>query len=254
MLQKILSLLAGIISAAMMIVIMQANSWWMFLGVLLLWLGILVGITAYLNVELEKKFVNLPLVVLTIVGLTGLILVSEWNILRWFIVAATGAIMFFVFSHMEGGQTGLSYELKPVRRMVMMLWIFDLYALSVLVYAMDVFFQSAPFWFMSLLLSSIYGMVSIKIWRMYFVAQSHGFVLLAATVGLIVWEIVYVMRFLPLGYFLMGVLAVWVWYVMHLFIRFHLSQQGIVWKKQALFLIVNFILFLLALMFFVKWI
>jgi len=163
MTQKILSLLAGFISLAMMYLISSVNSWWMFLGMVFLWLSILICVTAYLNAELEKKFVNLPIVLLTIVGFIGLILVSEWIVLRYLLMAGAGVVMWFVFSRMEGVKTGLSYELKPVRRLVMVLMVFDLYALSAIVYALDMFFQAVPFWLMSMLLAFIYSMVSIKI-------------------------------------------------------------------------------------------
>jgi hypothetical protein len=52
----------------------------------------------------------------------------------------------------------------------------------------------------------------------------------------------------------LGFLFTWVWYIINLLIRFNLTAQGIIWKKQLFFLISNFILYFLFLFFFVRWI
>jgi len=59
---------------------------------------------------------------------------------------------------------------------------------------------------------------------------------------------------LPFGYLVFGGLFAWRWFFAQLFIRFYLSPQGIIWKKQITFLLSNLVLFILLLIFLVRWI
>jgi hypothetical protein len=70
---------------------------------------------------------------------------------------------------------------------------------------------------------------------------------------LIVLEAAYAVTVSPLGFFEGGLLIVWLWYVLWLLFRFHLSADGIVWRKQWFFAVSNAVLMLLFLMFVVRW-
>jgi len=66
-------------------------------------------------------------------------------------------------------------------------------------------------------------------------------------------EIFWALYLLPFGYIVLGFFATWIWYVMLLLIRFHISTEGIRWKEQTRFLMGNGILFV-AMLFLIRWI
>ena len=138
--------------------------------------------------------------------------------------------------------------------MVMMLWVFNLYAFSVSVFALGIFLNPVPVWLSSLVLAVIYGFISVEIWKLYFAIPGRRFALWTLVIGLIFWEIIYIFSLLPLGYFISSLLIVWLWYMTHLLVRFHMGVQGIVWRKQIMFLIINLVLFFAVLLLFARWI
>jgi len=58
---------------------------------------------------------------------------------------------------------------------------------------------------------------------------------------------------LPLGFFASGLFLTWFWYDLWLLTRFNLSKDGIIWKKQRFFVIINIILMIAFLAFVVRW-
>lgn len=253
MFQSFLSFVIGVVSAIAVYSLFHLTAWWQLVLAAVLWGGILVSADFYLKGELEKKFVNLPLLISTVVAFIGLSLVVEWPPVRWLVILSAGLILGLLFSR-TALASGLSHELKPLRRMVVMLWVGDLYAFSAIVFALAVFLDYLPTWLLSLVLALVFGMVSVQVWYLYFATPVKSFFLWALIVGLMFWEIFFIFSLLPLGYFVSSALVVWLWYIVQLFIRFHLGAQGIVWRKQIAFLLTNLVLFFLALVFFVKWI
>ena len=73
--------------------------------------------------------------------------------------------------------------------------------------------------------------------------------LLALTIG----EMIYAVLLWPIGYLASGFLLTWCWYIGWLQLRYALTQQGVQWKRQAPFLILNGILLLIYLLFIVRW-
>jgi len=234
--------------------IFQGQSWWQFALLLVVWITALIVVALNLKDELEKKFINLPLLISTVLGLAGLALVVEWQVVRYVLLFASGILLGALFSKAVAGQTGLSHELKPLRRMVMMLWVFNLYAFSVSVFALGIFLNPVPVWLSSLVLAVIYGFISVEIWKLYFAIPGRRFALWTLVISLIFWEIIYIFSLLPLGYFISSLLIVWLWYLTHLLVRFHMGVQGIVWRKQIMFLIINLVLFFAVLLLFARWI
>lgn len=251
--QSFLSIVIGLVSALAVYLFFSLTAWWQLILVAILWLGVLVATDLYLKGVLEKKFVNLSLLVSTVVGFVGLSLVVELPAVRWLIILSAGLILGLIFSR-TALISGLSHELKPLRRMVVMLWVGNLYSFSTMVFALAIFLDSWPIWLLSLILAIVFGVISVQIWYLYFAVPVKGFLLWALVVGLIFWEIIFIFSLLPLGYFASSALVVWLWYIAQLFVRFHLSTQGIVWRKQIAFLLTNLVLFFVALIFFVKWI
>src|SRR3989339_1097401 len=253
MVQNFVSLLVGGLSMLFVYLIFQGQSWWQFALLLAVWIAVLIMVAINLKDELEKKFINLPLLISTVLGLAGLALVVEWQVVRYVLLFASGILLGALFSKAVAGQTGLSHELKPLRRMVMMLWVFNLYAFSVSVFALGIFLNPVPVWLSSLVLAVIYGFISVEIWKLYFAIPGRRFALWTLVISLIFWEIIYIFSLLPLGYFISSLLIVWLWYLTHLLVRFHMGVQGIVWRKQIMFLIINLVLFFAVLLLFARW-
>jgi len=69
----------------------------------------------------------------------------------------------------------------------------------------------------------------------------------------IIFELVWLVARLPLGNLVSGFLLVWLWYLLWILLRFNLSAQGIVWRKQAKFLILNLFIFIIFLIFVARW-
>lgn len=66
-------------------------------------------------------------------------------------------------------------------------------------------------------------------------------------------ETQWVVFLLPLGYFVDGFILTWVWYVLWLLVRFHLSNEGIDWKKQKYFIASTLLILVIFLTFVVRW-
>ena len=67
-------------------------------------------------------------------------------------------------------------------------------------------------------------------------------------------ELSWVLSVTPIGYLVFGLFLVWFWYLLWLMARFHFSNEGIIWKKQIPFLILNLGLLLIFVVFIVQWI
>lgn len=137
--------------------------------------------------------------------------------------------------------------------MKMMLWVFDAYALITTMFAFIIFFPPIPLWLLALVGAITLSGISFMIWRMYFALGMRHFVVWMAVVFIMIIELIWAFALLPFGYLVSGLLLTWIWYMLQLLIRFHLSPQGIVWRKQAGFLTVNAVLFILV-MYVARWV
>lgn len=245
----------GIGSAAVLFFLTRINNWWQFLLIWIGWLFVLWALGLYFNASRPRGMGHdLPLAISGAVAVTILLTLVEDDLWRKSLVAFAGSVMFFLFSQIARRKSELSYEEKPYRRIRMMLWVFAAYSVLTLVYAIGSFFQAVPFWIVALAGSAIVGAISLLIWKMYFAVGWRSLVMWAALIGLAVLEIIWAQNFLPFGYLVLGAFTAWIWYLMQLFIRFHLSQQGIVWRKQVYFLATNLVLYVLMMWMFVRWI
>jgi len=143
---------------------------------------------------------------------------------------------------------------KPIRRMIMMLLVFDAYAYLSTVFALILFFPVLPLWVWGILGVCIYVFITGLIWRLYFDVKGSSLLLWLLLVGVIMLELFWVFQFFPFGYLVSAFLLTWLWYILQLFLRFYLSTQGVIWKKQREFLLINGLLYVLMLVFIVRWI
>ena len=70
----------------------------------------------------------------------------------------------------------------------------------------------------------------------------------------LIFELVWVAHLLPVGYLVAGFLVTWLWYLLQLLTRFHFGPSGVLWQKQKWFLVGNAALYVLTLVFFVRWV
>ncbi len=66
-------------------------------------------------------------------------------------------------------------------------------------------------------------------------------------------ELAYVFLLLPWGYLVAGFVFGWIWYIIWILMRYHLSSEGIRWQRQRWFVFLNVVLIALFLIFIVRW-
>lgn len=254
MLRYLILTIAGFLMVASMTLLVFFPIWWVVLLVLLLCLSILGLAHYYIYQNSSKKWSDLFLVVATILGFVGLLFLVEWSIFRYLLIVFGGLVIAFLFSRHPSLSEELPHLQKPIRRITMMIWVFDAFALATLMYALEIFFQNVPFIILAILGIAMFFYATIVIWQEYFDLPINKLLAWSAVLNLGILEIFWVFHYLSLGYFVLGILSAWLWYLGMLLVRFNLTVQGITWKKQRWFLMLNFSLMILFLIFVVKWI
>jgi hypothetical protein len=173
--------------------------------------------------------------------------------LRWLIIILAGCAFYFLFSRTPLTVVELPHEQKPWRRITMMIWVFDAFCFFSLVYALNIFFQNIPFSILALFLGAVIFYINLNVWSNYTTDRGNIFFIWSGVLSLAVTELVWVLHLLTLGYFVLGLITVWLWYIGLLLIRFNITKEGIVWQKQWIFLTSNLILLFLFLFFIVRW-
>jgi len=191
---------------------------------------------------------------MTAVSFIILLLLIESLYMRWFLVGASVFIFFFIAYWSEPRiEHAIHIKEKPLRRMMMMLYVFNVYALFVALFAVHIYFNQLSFALLSIIGGVYAATGAYMIWSLYFKFTFEQLVVWCILVLLSIVEIMWVMKLLPFGYFASAFLLVWLWYIVQLFVRFHLSLTGILWKRQKWFLGVNAFLFFVVL-YVIKWI
>jgi len=250
----LISLMAALLSAIVLLLVIFFPEVWLFIGLISGWL-IISGLLFYsLYYKTPGRRPDLLTVLLTEISFVSLIILVEWSFLRWLLLALAIFFIFLLFAKLNQEDSRMIFEQKPARRMKMMLLVFDAYAFFTVGYAVSMFFQDFPFIVITILEAGFLALISLLIWRQYFAVPVKALALWALIIGLLVFELMFVVQLLPFGYLVLGALLAWLWFVAQLFIRFYLSPQGIIWKKQITFLLSNLVLFILLLIFLVRWI
>lgn len=252
---KVLSIFAGAFSSVCLVAISRAVHPAWLVGEILVWLAGLVFLYTTAWKAEERNWHILLLIVTTAVGIVGLLSLIEWPPVIYFLILLGGIMIATLFrfdEHMD--PRGLSYMQKPFRRMVMMLWVFDAYAFQTTLFALVLFFPNIPFWIVVLMGAGLLCYISYMIWYLYFPAPPASFSLWLILVGLLMSEIIWTVQLLPFGYAVTGFVVTWLWYLMQLFLRFHFSPQGIIWKQQRWFLLTNGALMVVFFTFVFRWI
>ena len=183
-----------------------------------------------------------PIASLAIFSALGLtLLMSAFDNVRLTFVAALGGALgiglLYALATIRGAL--LPPAQKRVRRYIVSAWTGAVYAFMTGQFAVIIFFPAAPWWLMTFAVSLFAAFAALSIWREYEplskVTEAMWF--LVVLVSMI--EFVWVLTMLPFDYFVSGFVAAWVWYLLQLFIRFHVSRQGVLWQKHIRFLLGN---------------
>lgn len=249
-----MSLAMGIISSAAYFIIIKYQNRMVFFLTLFVWIALLVVV----EIKTRKKQNNLqtilPVLLATVVAFVSLASILEWYFLNYSFTALIGFEIMLLFQAISGQGDFLPLAQKPYRRIMVLIWSFNAFAIIATIFALSLFFPSIPFWFLTVMGGLIFGFISVMIWQLYFQLGARQGLIWIGLVAYLMMELIWAMHFLPFGYLVAGFFLTWVWYILQLLARFHFAPHGIVWKRQILFLLINAVTFFLMLAFFVRWV
>ncbi len=247
---KLMSYASTVIAPIVLFFIVLFPNIWMFVGAIIVWFGYF----AYIFFAYKRDINQVALHMMTALSLLILLVLTESAWLRWFFVIASACLFFFIAFWSEPRiDHAIHIKEKPLRRMMMMLYVFNVYACLVGLFAIYLYFPLVSFWWLSLLGSMYAGLGAYMIWHLYYKKNIKELILWSGVVTFIILEFMWVMTLLPFGYLALGFLVAWLWYIIQLFIRFHLSMKGIIWRRQIQFVIGNVILFV-GVLYIMRWI
>jgi len=243
-------ILIDAVSIGSLLAIYLSPTVYVFLSSLFVWFFCL----GWIFVRKQKKYKGFAVGVSTAISFVALLLLVESVILQWTFILISGFAfpLLLKWSYIHGKDI-VNFNYKPLRRMIMMVYVFNVYAWLTAVFAIAIYFAGFPFWVLSIIGAVFVSFMSFIIWDLYFPIHMKKILLWIVILGLVVMELMWVMNLFPFGYLACGLLVVWLWYIFHLFIRFHLSSKGIIWEKQYLFLGINAALYILSL-YMIRWI
>ncbi|TAN33840.1 hypothetical protein EPN28_01215 [Patescibacteria group bacterium] len=188
-------------------------------------------------------------------GLLTFILFTEWTPARLLFEAIFALFPFFGFWLLPASEAGLPTFLKPHSRLSFMMCIIGLAGIFALVSAISSFqlLTSVSAWVWIVLASLVATAVAGWWWFEYGLKVDDKFISRLAIWFVMFLEFLWVILILPFGYMVNGLLTIWCWYILWLLMRFNMTEEGIKWRKQALFLVSNVVLFVGYLLLAVKW-
>lgn len=138
-------------------------------------------------------------------------------------------------------QSALSHVHKPLRRVLLLMcaagvagwWSFFLALPQI---------QLVPrawWWVAGAVAALATGWLSLWWWKNYGESDRVRAARAAAAIVIVTSEAAYALSLWPIGYLAGGLLVGWIWYLLWLLLRFYLSPEGIHWRRQAPFLMVN---------------
>lgn len=251
----IMSIVAGAASASALFAMYQYPNIRVFMIAFLLWLLVIVGLeNIHRRAKEHQCIVGLPLLLTTVISFTGLLSLLEWGSVIYFVIGLCAACMaLLMYGDAAVAASPLAYNQKPFRRFVMTLWVVNAYAFATAIFAVGLFFQNVPFWSLLLLVGPFFAWVSYMVWKLYSPGSVRQYGFWMILIGVALGEIFWVLHILPYGYLASAFLAIWIWYIFALLIRFHNTPKGIIWRDQRWFIATN-IVFFIAFLFFIKWI
>lgn len=187
-------------------------------------------------------------------GITLWLLFVEWVSSRYLVVGVGILFSAISFWLLPVVRTELSFIGKPQRRFRLLLSMIGLSGIwggIGALYTFNIYAVSIPVWIISGSVVSV--IVGIFWWKEYGIDYKRSFWLWSLGGLILLIEFSWIILYWPSGFLVNGFIIVWLWYVFWLLGRFHLSTEGINWKKHRWFLGVQALLLLLFLLSTVKW-
>lgn len=236
--------------------ITNVGNWWSFL----LWLFFRLGLWALLiwisfYPARVKRLRHLAALSLFLVGMSTYLLFLEWS-WGWMAAAAVFALFPAIgFWLLPSTETDFDFSFKPYRRWNLSLSLLGLAGLWSAIAAVPIYqlFDTIPSWIWGIVGALIAGFTAGGWWLEYGIKRDRNFYLWTGVFTALIWEIGWVFAYLPLGPFVLGLMVAWLWYVLWLLARFHLSDSGLNWTKQKWFLIFNGVLFFATIFLLARW-
>lgn len=219
----------------------------------ILWYGVLLYTMYYPSFMTRVE--HLQALIIFNLGIVFLILFVDEPMARYVLEAV---LLFFSagsFWLVPGNAHDLSVMAKPYRRWKFLMSIFGVAGVWNGVKALEIFQVTSGFLTVSLVTIAVILTVLISVWgwQEYGLMYSKKFLIASATLTLCLAEAAYVIYLWPLGYFVSSFIITWVWYVLWLFLRFFISDEGITMKRQRWFLLWNIAMLIIFLVFIVRW-
>lgn len=245
----ITSILSGIVASVALLLFFLFPNWYALIAVMVFWL-LFIFLLSY---QSAIKTSTILLQISSAFTLFGLLSILD-NVILKLLLIAFGGIMFGAIWWWDVmvSKSSIHFLQKPWRRLVVMLWAGNVYAFSTTLAGIHTFTPEVSLVLLSGLESVFSGFAAYMIWSLYETQTVRGIVW-ALIIGLVIAEITGVIHFLPFGYFVIGLLITWFWYIAELLTRYHLSRSGIVWRQQFWFLVGNAVAVSL-LLYIVRWI
>src|SRR3989338_3909230 len=162
-----LSIFAGLLSGVCLFLVGVFPIWWVFAAVIAVWFASLFFLHDFAQKGAQNKIWNLVLLFITLISFIALFSLAEKELPRWIMIIAVGLVIALLLIRSPHPQMAISPLQKPVRRMIMMLWVFDAFSLLTFLFALNIFFSIAPFWVLNILGGSLIAVVSYLVWREY---------------------------------------------------------------------------------------
>ncbi|MCF6276303.1 MAG: hypothetical protein L3J07_00485 [Candidatus Magasanikbacteria bacterium] len=253
MIRKILPFFMGIWSSLSMYAIQVYPNVWFVLFVFIVWNTILIFVYKQIRKNIENSFHYSFLSITTFFASFSFISLMEVDSIRLFLVFFIGFVMFILTHAFTSKKVFSTVSQKSLRRVMVMIWVFNAYSFLALSFALSMFFPGLPFWAITIFIGLVFGGISTIVWYLYYPIHPKHLILWALIIVLLIIELVWVFHLLPFGFFVSAFFVSWIWYIIQLLVRFHLSAQGVLWNKQVVFLSVNGVLFLI-LLFITRWV
>lgn len=201
------------------------------------------------------KLEHLQALIIFNVGVAFLILFVDNVVIRRVLEVVMILFSAISFWLVPGGSGDLSVMAKPYRRWKFLMSIFGVAGIWNGVKALEIFqvTQGSVRTMLVGVAIILTVMISIWGWQEYGLVYSKKFLLASLVLAVCLAEIAYVLSLWPLGYFASSFVLTWVWYLIWLFLRFYISEEGVDMARQRWFLLFNVALLLSFLIFVVRW-
>lgn len=180
---------------------------------------------------------------------------TEWRVVTYLLMCLSALSIgaFVSIIETEHKREIQVFTKKTFRRILVMGWVFVCGSFFITIYAISLFFPNIPMWLLFIVVGIYTSGISYAVWRMYYPQPMRTFSVWLLIMAVMNMELFWVLHLLPFGYIVLGFFSAWAWYILLLMIRFHMSAEGVIWKKQRWFLLQNAVLFIL-LLFVIRWI